>query len=237
MANTDNDKQKPRGKRTRATKKPADILGDELNQKILDWARRHPQSNVATIAKAVGLERDTTQKRLNKLTALGALQRHYQVDLDALGFTNRYRMDIFVDPRELEKETSIKALGHRTIPNLQERLARKLLELNDKKGNENVIIEDVAVLMGDDADLCATVLTKGDQKAIYHFVTQVVRQELPGVRNSQTCIEAWSMSRDNAAKEAERVKQSSGQKTRKPATKRTGTRAAQKTPATPERAA
>src|ERR1700690_786599 len=124
MADVEIAKQPAGRRRIRATKTPEDILKDSHNQAILEYLTRHPKSPVADIAKKVGLERDTTQKRLNKLNELGALQRRYEVDLDALDFNNRYRMDIFVDPRELER--SKKKLGHPTIPNLQERLARKL---------------------------------------------------------------------------------------------------------------
>jgi DNA-binding Lrp family transcriptional regulator len=171
-----------------------------VNLRILEFARRHPQSSVADIGRGVGLERDTTQKRINKLSDLGALQRRVDVNLDALGFVNRYLMDIMVDHKELKHPSNLKALGRRSIVNPQERLALKILDLNGDKDNQDVIIEDIAVMMGDPADLCATVRTRGDQRIIFDFVTAKVRP-IPGIQKTSTCIEAWSASRDRVAKQ------------------------------------
>jgi DNA-binding Lrp family transcriptional regulator len=188
---------------------------------------------VADIARYVGLERDTTQKRISKLSDLGALQRRYEVDLDALGYTNRYLMDITVDPKELkdahkayvnkankyerqqrrQKRSSRSKAAQRPslITNPQVWLAIEIMKLNDKPENKDVIVQDLAVMMGDPADLCATVRTRGDQKVIFNFVTDQVRP-IPGIQKTSTCIEAWSVARDRVIKQAALAKQSASHK-------------------------
>lgn len=198
LTSTSKNKQAGVGKQ-RASKSREEILED--NRKILDYIRRHPQSSVAKIGKPFGLARDTTQKRINKLTQLGVLQRRYEVDLDAIDFRNRYRMDINVNPKDLRNNQG--TLPHPKIKNLQQRLAYRLMALNVKY--EDIIIEDVAVLMGDPADLCVTLRTRGlDQRAVFEFVTGVVRM-IPGIEKTSTCIEAWSISRERIAQEAEQA--------------------------------
>lgn len=233
--------QKPptKRRRKRATKSRQEFLEDPLNLKILEFVRRHPQSTVADIGRDAGMERDTTQKRINKLSDLGALQRRYEVDLDALGFTNRYLMDITVDPKELKTayatyETKLKRQQKRAprskaakeplITNPQEWLAMEIMKLNDKPENKDVIIQDLAVMMGDPADLCATVWTRGPQRVIFDFVTDQVRPT-SGIQQTSTCIEAWSVSRDRMAKHAAL--------TRRIADRRKGIKTSAKRPASP----
>src|SRR3984885_5543575 len=187
-----------KGPRQRSTKSTETILAE--NQKILDHIRNHPQDSVPQIAHEVELSRDVVQKRIDKLVALGALQKRYEVNLKSLGFINHYRMEIIVDHKALNAHyypkpgaKSAKKTIQKSSPSPQELLAKDIMKLNDS--HEDVIVEDVAVLMGDPADPSATVWTRGDQEVIFRYVTSAVRP-LEGIQSSSTCIEGWSISQE-----------------------------------------
>ena len=83
---------------------------------------------VADIGRSVKMSRDTAQKRLNKLADIGSLQRHYTVNVELMGYTNKYRMDVTVDHKELAQK-------YKRVENPQERLAQDIMNPNSKKAS------------------------------------------------------------------------------------------------------
>lgn len=126
-----------------------------------------------------------------------------QVNLPALGFGFKFRVDIKINPRALNRamekssddpeERGLKEtkeawrLDPKEDLNPQEVLAYHIFK---NLAREDVIIEDVAVMLGDPADLTATVRLK-DSRRMYSFITKDLRT-LPSIENTTTCIEAWS---------------------------------------------
>jgi DNA-binding Lrp family transcriptional regulator len=216
-------------RRKRRTKSADAVLAE--NQKILDYIRLHPQDSVGEIASEFKMSSDTMRKRLYKLEDLGSLQLRYEVNLDKLEFTNLYRMSIVVDHKALretyKQQRKVKGKTGKRLPvqNPQERLAYQIMALN--KTNPDVIVEDVAVLMGDQADLSATLRTRGDQNAIFNFVTAAVRP-LPTIQSTATCIQAWSISQERRRKEAKQAELKAQRKQAIAARKRKATRLAKK---------
>ena len=175
----------------------------------------------------------------------GTVQKRYEVNLKKVGFNNRYRIDITVDHKELKmkypepepKRKNTKAAGiQKLTTSPQEKLAQDIMALNKKY--EDVIIEDVAVLMGDPADLSATVWTRGEQDVIFRYVTAVIRP-LDGVQSTSTCIEGWSISQERIKNQAEEAEREMRRRQASEAKKRRAKRAAKKaqsggaTPKTP----
>src|SRR5581483_21144 len=166
---------------------------DIKNRKILDYVRHKPNATVVEIAKTIEMKRAATQKRITKLVRAHRLKRALIVDLDALGFRYRYRVDIKIAPQTLKAQ--FKVLEDK-IPNPQMRLAHHLmnaLEINDSERAASIIIEDVSIVLGEPADLTAIVRTN-DPSHILGFVTTDLRG-IPGVENTSTSFEAWTYSR------------------------------------------
>lgn len=179
---------------------------------ILEFIRQNPLARELEIAKAVSLSRSATHNRLVKLKKLQHLRSGMTVNLNALGYVHRYRIDVKIDPHVLLQEVRrAKGLDRRSkqnddqeeselkeacknwnSDNAQEILAFHILSLGDK--DPNLIVEDVAVLLGDPADLSVTIrLKKAD--LVYSFVTERLRG-LRSISSTTTCIEAWSCSQE-----------------------------------------
>jgi DNA-binding Lrp family transcriptional regulator len=170
---------------------------DEKNREIMDYIYNHPNATVAEIGVEVGLKREATQKRIARLYSSGKLKRQLAVDLDALGYTNRFRIDVNVSPADLREEQNeeIKKIKHNSdIKNDQIALALQIMGLSTK----DLIVEDVSVLLGDPADLSVTVRSTQDLKYIFDFVTAKLRP-LKGVVKTATCVESWAVFRDPEA--------------------------------------
>jgi len=174
------------------------IEDDPINRGIMNYVQGYPEAKVAEIGDAVGLKRPAAQKRVNKLFSQGKLKRTIVVDLDALGFDNRFRIDIEVDPSELNTREGKKFLSPvktaTNIDNQQELLALQIMCL----GTEDILVEDVSILLGDQgADLCLAVRGR-DLRHVFDFVTKRLRS-VPGIKKTHTYIEGWAVSRDFAA--------------------------------------
>lgn len=180
-----------------------DVERDEINRQIMNYVWGHPDATVAEIGTAVGLKREAAQKRITKLYATGKIKRQLVVDLDALGFPNRFRVDVKLSPSILKDRAKnktdttwkeIKKVAEKEgITNDQVVLALELLRL----GDENVLVEDAAVILGDPADLTLTVRTK-ELRIMFDFITAKLRP-VSGVVETATCIESWSIYRDPGA--------------------------------------
>ncbi len=182
------------------------VLGDEINLAILRHIMEHPTDRVEQIGKdrEVGLEREATQKRINKLAEINALKRGIDVNLSMLGYNERYRVDLSIDPIAIKdaKNTRFwKRAGLSSEENLQKRLGQYVMKMR----YPNLIVEDVCVLLGHPSDLSLTIRTHDSEKAhsvIFRYVTEALREEIPGIKTTWTAIEAWSLSRERLQEEA-----------------------------------
>lgn len=178
-----------------------ETVGKETDQQILEFIRKNPLAREHEIGVAVKLSRAAVHKRLTRLKKMQHVRSGMTVNLQALGYRHRFRVDIKIDPRilgqEFEKAKDKKgelAEAYTQWPgvNPQEVLAFHILALGEK--DPGLIIEDVHVVLGDPADLCAIVrMTDGDR--IYPFVTEKLRK-LHSISNTSTCIEPWSCSQE-----------------------------------------
>jgi len=223
----------------------ADQQQRDKDQQILEFIRKNPLARETEIARAVKLSRSATHNRLVKLKKSRRLRDGMAVDIWALGFRHRYRVDVTVNPRRL-KDTIVSAQEALADAHGDVAKARASFEDDDgkhkgKPGDElleavsrwgrsqkgdskpqeilafhilgrgekhpNLIVEDVTVLLGDDADLCATVAVRAPKQEeedagqdpateiIYAFVTGDLRS-MASIESTSTCIQAWSCSRE-----------------------------------------
>jgi DNA-binding Lrp family transcriptional regulator len=234
----------------------------DKDREILEYVKKHPIAREVEISEAVGLSRSATHARIVKLKKLKRLRSGMTVDLDALGFDHKYRIDITVNPRRLRRaiEAARAAIAagvttaaeidpgkypnqkaewidgkelfdavfdvvHRwpDLTNHQEILAFHVLSCGER--NPSILVEDVSVLLGDPADLCATIRVRAPQgenkkaegnsatKVIYKLVTEDLRG-LASVDSTSTCFEAWSCSHEFQ----KRLLEERPKRTRKPKT-------------------
>ena len=185
---------------------------DQSDLKIMEFLRRTPHARHAEVGKNVNLSRQRVSSRITALQRGRRLRKGYTVDLASLGYKYKYRIDIRIDPvalkEAIEKDSKLSVAskqwkaGAVPLDAPKEAPATELEEVNPQevlafyvlneigKRSDNMIIEDVAVLLGDPADLCATVRFKDPVNA-YHFVTKNLRT-IPGINSTSTCWEAWS---------------------------------------------
>ena len=200
----------------------------DKNEEILEFVRKNPLARESEIADKINLSLSATHNRIVKLKKMKRLRSGMTVDLNAIGFDHRYRIDIKINPRRLRQavEAARKAVEEgkqlkdvkgtdaaelfnavehwHHLSNHQEILAFHILSISEK--NPDLIVEDVAVLLGDPADLSATVRIRSPRrdkaqrddpvvKLVYSFVTEELRG-MTSIDNTETCIEAWSCSHE-----------------------------------------
>ena len=150
------------------------------------------------------LTKDALTHRLEELRNNGWLDVHREVDVVVLGYRLRYRIDVKINPSKLKDHVSELTDALRKAKkqqpsdgNPQKVLAMYIKHalLQETKAPqrlcERIIVEDVAILMGDPADLTISVRVK-DHEDIFQFVTGFLRPA-PGVENTSTSLEAWSV--------------------------------------------
>jgi DNA-binding Lrp family transcriptional regulator len=166
---------------------------DDRRKTILDLYRRSPKARIKDVADVISLSEEQTARKIDALIAEGALTRKVVVNLEKLGLQYKYRVDVKLNPRDLQENSDVTAAGKRwNTANPQEMLAHYLLDefSEDEVENPAIIIEDITILLGDQADLSLIVRVR-DPKKIYEFITTKCRCVL-GIENTSTCTEAWS---------------------------------------------
>ena len=166
----------------------------ESRQKlILDYYRLFPKETVQKVADHIGLSVAQTTREMEELAISGALTRKVVVNLNKLGLRHKYRIDVRLNPRELQENADVAAAGAKwKTANPQEMLAHYLWDeySQDNARNPELIFENATILLGDPADLSLTIRVR-DPRKLYEFITTKLRSVL-GIENTSTCTEAWA---------------------------------------------
>lgn len=190
---------------------PADeeLKPNQIQEKILHAIRKNPYIDNKGLMDECDLTEDKLQHRLKELHDNGWLDVYREIDVIALGYKLRYRIDVKINPRDLQPhldDLRNKLMAAKKLPS--DNNPQKLLALYIKnlllqapgdlleaeafeRLRQRVIVEDVSILMGDPADLTISVRVK-DHEDIFQFVTGLLRPA-PGVENTSTSLEAWSV--------------------------------------------
>jgi DNA-binding Lrp family transcriptional regulator len=141
----------------------------------------------------VNLAPDTVQGWLKKLRTQGYVTERLRLaDLVKAGAMLRYRIDITINPPALNKSCKDKdgkfSDCYPSESNNQRRLAYFIRDRIGPKF-EDLIVEEVSILLGDPADLCATVLVP-DHETIFKFVTEHLRA-LEEITSTSTSHVSW----------------------------------------------
>jgi DNA-binding Lrp family transcriptional regulator len=172
-----------------------DELADAQEERVLAHLiqKRTLGDTQKEIADALEMEGPAVRRTLDKMRNKGWIASGYTVlDLKPLGFTLRYRVDIWVAPRRLHDGTG-GLPGDKTAIKTQKDLARYIHRIlpAKKEFKESILVEDVKILLGAPADMSATVLAKNNQ-AMLEFVTEGLRM-CGAVYQTASLQESWSL--------------------------------------------
>lgn len=168
----------------------------ETDINILTALSVNPFAKDPEIGEVVNLDASTVQGRMKSLRTRGYVTKEQRLpDLAKAGVMLRYRIDMTINPRALKKSCNdgeLKELASNET-NPQKRLAYFIRD-HIAQRCKGIIVEEVSILLGDPADLCATVLVP-DNIAIFDFVTEQLRG-LEEIQSTSTSHVSWRLSRD-----------------------------------------
>lgn len=170
---------------------------NDREQKILEYLRFHPQATYVALQVATGLKTHEVEWALKEMRKKGWVDSGYRVSPTALGFPERYRVDIWVLPTVLRaglggRLQDTDQARKRLVVDSQERLGRYIMETlaYDPAFKDRILIEDVHILLGGPADMSATVRAR-DNKSMLDFVVNGLRI-CEGVQQTTTYLLSWS---------------------------------------------
>ena len=177
-----------------------DREANEKDRNIIDCLINNPHASVKTLSKQVGYPPSTVQKRVASLIRTKRLGRILRVeDWGYAGYPLRYRVDIKINQAELRRAQA-DAGGSDEVhsdvqpgtepPAGQRALAKHIKQTLAKAYAGSLIVEDIVLLLGQQADVSIIVRSR-DANSVFDFVTNGL-QRLDGVEGTMTSHEAWS---------------------------------------------
>ena len=181
-------------------------------QLIARYFLKHPEAPVdqaaRDLASAIG-SISTAERRIRKMKADAILsERTMVIDWEALGYLFQYRIDVHIDQEALHEPEFYGAppgeKPHEAVDNWR-RLVQYIMKdlipfvekipaaktISKKKfSKDDVILENVTILLGQQADLTVTVRAQS-QDAVMTFVVDGLRA-MRGVKTTSASHEAWS---------------------------------------------
>lgn len=163
---------------------------DDRDEQILAFIIRNPDATVEEIAAETNIPGSTVQKRLSDLLKDRVLARQIVVqNWQLAGYSLSYRIDIKINQRVLRSgHGGLEEDGNQI--NSQKKLASYIRDRLSKRYSNQLIVRDVVILLGQQADLVVSVRAK-DHAVILDFVTEALRM-CGGVDYTMTSQEAWS---------------------------------------------
>lgn len=183
---------------------------DEMDQLIARHYVNNPEATHAEVADALEQPLRTVERRISKMIERAVLVRRTDInDWAALGYPFRYRIDVHVDqealrdppefgapPGEMPKQPKEEVKDWRR---LAQYIMKDLLAFVERSNNtvtnkkiskDDLIVQNVTILLGQQADLSVTLRSRTPD-AILSFVVDGLRS-MRGVRATTTAHEAWS---------------------------------------------
>jgi DNA-binding Lrp family transcriptional regulator len=168
-----------------------------MDSRILRHLLQHPQHEQADIARELGLKENKVKNVLRKLRKEKWITGGVRIDPKALGYPERYRVDISILPlklREMKRSAPRKgrdSRGREVYYKLgsQEELAYYILEIvsQESEFKTMVLVEDVRILLGGPADMSATIRAR-DNASMLHFILHGLRT-CEVIQQTSTCLE------------------------------------------------
>jgi DNA-binding Lrp family transcriptional regulator len=171
------------------------ILPSADQEKILHHLFDNPEDPQWKIAEVLSLTEPKVKHAIDDMKERKWITSGYSVDLRSLGYALRYRVDIWVAPRQLQENTG-GMKGDFGITT-QKKLARYIINVLPKKTrfSGSILVEDVRILLGSPADMSATVLAK-DTDSMFNFVTEGLRM-CGAIYQTSSCEENYSVRRED----------------------------------------
>jgi len=171
---------------------------NEREQKILEYLRSNPRATYKALEVATGQKPHEVEWALKAMSRKGWIESGFRVSPTALGFPERYRVDIWVIPPMLRKGHGGRAhdldtARRRLVVDSQERLGRYIMETlaTDPAFKERILVEDIHILLGGPADMSATVRAR-DNRSMLDFVVNGLRI-CEGIQQTTTYLLSWSL--------------------------------------------
>jgi len=169
----------------------------EREQAILEYLRINPRATYAALQVATGLKSHEVEWALKAMTRKKWIEDGFRVSPTALGYPERYRVDIWVIPLKLRegaggRAQDVDASGQRLYVDSQKRLGRYIMETlaKDPAFRDRILVEEIHILLGGPADMSATVRAR-DNDSMLEFVVSGLRI-CEGVQQTTTCLMQWS---------------------------------------------
>jgi DNA-binding Lrp family transcriptional regulator len=170
---------------------------NEREQAILEYLRINPRATYAALQVATGLKSHEVEWALKAMSRKKWIEDGFRVSPTALGYPERYRVDIWVIPLKLReglggRSQDVDAQGQRLVVDSQKRLGRYIMEslAKDSAFRDRVLVEEMHILLGGMADMSATVRAR-DNDAMLEFVVSGLRI-CEGIQQTTTCLMQWS---------------------------------------------
>jgi DNA-binding Lrp family transcriptional regulator len=158
---------------------------------ILWHLYRDPRKKDIPIANETGINESQVRYAREAMIQRGWIKVNPRVDLSTLGFPERYRVDIWIDQRQLKGKMGGMPQDETKIENQRE-MALYLINKVAKRAEfkSNILIEDILILLGGPADLTVIVRATTND-AMLDFVTEGLRM-CGGIEKTATCLEQRS---------------------------------------------
>jgi len=171
---------------TRKTETP-----NEREQEILWYLHESPNLKDLQIANKMSINETQVRYARESMVKRGWIKENPRVDLAMLGFPERYRVDIWIDHRELKRPPEGRQADSSNY-NSQRLLALYIVNTlaTEARFKPTILIEDILILLGGEADLTAIVRAKNNNSML-EFVTEGIRM-CRGVARTLSCLELRS---------------------------------------------
>lgn len=180
---------------------------DEDDQLIARHFVTNPEATETEVSEATRLNLTKVQRRVSKMIEHQVLVRRTDInDWAALGYPFRHRIDVHVDQEALrdgpdygapkdqvpaERVDNWRSLARYVMKDLIAFVEGCSRPVTNKKLSKNdLIVQNVTILLGQQADLSVTVRARTPD-AVLSFVVDGLRA-MRGVRMTTTSHEAWS---------------------------------------------
>ena len=170
---------------------------NDREQKILEQLRMTPRASYAALQVATGLKSHEVEWALKAMSRKKWIESGIRVSPTALGYPERYRVDIWVIPMKLREGVGGRsqdkdAAGDRLIVDSQKRLGRYIMETlaEEPAFKDRVLVEEIHILLGGPADMSATVRAR-DNESMMNFVLDGLRS-CEGIQQTSSYLLSWS---------------------------------------------
>lgn len=166
-------------------------LPDDRELEILWHLHKNPKMSNLEIANQMRITENQVRYDRTNMKDKGWILEIPRVNLSKLGFPQRYRVDVWVDQRQLKGNAGGMPGDSKKVGTQRELALYIVQDLAHRKPfDSTILIEDILILLGGPADL-TTIVRAVNNDAMLDFVTEGLRM-CGGISQTATCLEQRS---------------------------------------------